>query len=58
MTDELVEIATKIQQNRYPDADVIFLAGFVIRSESIATSDLDLVVIFQQLAPTQWRKKT
>ena len=55
MTDELIAIATKIQQDRYPDADVIFLAGSVIRGEGTATSDLDLVVVFQQL-PAAYRE--
>ncbi|MEM8613181.1 MAG: nucleotidyltransferase domain-containing protein, partial [Cyanobacteria bacterium P01_H01_bin.105] len=49
MRDEPIAIATKIQQDRYPNADVIFLAGSVIRGEGTATSDLDLVVIFQQI---------
>ncbi|EKU99431.1 hypothetical protein Lepto7375DRAFT_1473 [Leptolyngbya sp. PCC 7375] len=55
MRDELIAIATKIQQDRYPDADVIFLAGSVIRGEGAATSDLDLVVVFQQL-PAAYRE--
>ena len=55
MRDEPIAIATKIQQDRYPNADVIFLAGSVIRGENTATSDLDLVVIFQQI-PAAYRE--
>ena len=55
MRDELIEIATKIHQEHYSDADVIFLAGSVIRGEGTITSDLDLVVIFQQL-PAAYRE--
>ncbi|MEM9804851.1 MAG: nucleotidyltransferase domain-containing protein [Cyanobacteria bacterium P01_D01_bin.56] len=55
MRDELIAIATKIQQDHYPNADVIFLAGSVIRGEGTATSDLDLVVVFQQL-PAAYRE--
>ena len=50
MRDEPVEVTAKIQQERYPNANVIFLAGSVIRGEGTATSDLDLVVVFQQLS--------
>ena len=50
MRDEPIAIATKIQQDHYPNADVIFLVGSVIRGEDTATSDLDLVVIFQKLS--------
>ena len=55
MRDEPIVIATKIQQNRYPNSDIIFLAGSVIRGEGTATSDLDLVVVFQQL-PAAYRE--
>ncbi|ESA37298.1 nucleotidyltransferase [Leptolyngbya sp. Heron Island J] len=55
MRDELIAIATKIQQAHYPNSDVIFLAGSVIRGEGTATSDLDLIVVFQQL-PAAYRE--
>ena len=55
MRDKPTAIATKIQQAHYPNSDVIFLAGSVIRGEDTATSDLDLVVVFQQL-PAAYRE--
>ncbi|MEM1256551.1 MAG: nucleotidyltransferase domain-containing protein [Cyanobacteria bacterium P01_H01_bin.21] len=55
MRDTPTAIATKIQQAHYPNSDVIFLAGSVIRGEGTATSDLDLVVVFQQL-PAAYRE--
>ncbi|MDV3348989.1 nucleotidyltransferase domain-containing protein [Leptothoe sp. LEGE 181152] len=55
MTDELIEIAINLQKQHYPDAEIIFLAGSIIRGEATATSDLDLVVVFQQL-PAAYRE--
>lgn len=34
---------------RFPEAELAFLAGSVVRGEATATSDLDLVVVFSQL---------
>ena len=55
MRDKPAAIATKIQKDRYPNSDIIFLAGSVARGEGTATSDLDLVVVFQQL-PAAYRE--
>ena len=49
MHDELIAAASTIRKERYPDADVVLLAGSLIRGEGTATSDLDLVVLFDQL---------
>jgi len=39
------EAATRLREERYPDADVLLLAGSVVRGEATASSDLDVVVI-------------
>ncbi len=40
---------------QYPDAKVIFLAGSIVRGEDMRNSDLDLVVVFENL-PNAWRE--
>lgn len=49
MIDELTAAARMIHGQRYPGANVIFLAGSLVRGEGTSTSDLDLVVIFERL---------
>lgn len=44
-----IEIAGELFVNRYPGAEVIFVAGSVCRNEATATSDIDLVIIFPNL---------
>jgi len=41
--------ARSIQERRYADAAVVFLAGSVIRGENTRCSDLDLVVVYEQV---------
>ena len=53
--DKLRNLVTKLHQERYPRADVIFLAGSVVRGESTTTSDLDIVVVFKSL-PNAYRE--
>jgi hypothetical protein len=52
---DLIKITNQILDERYPDADVIFLSGSLLRGEGTPYSDLDLVVIFEQL-PHAWRE--
>jgi hypothetical protein len=52
---DLIKITRQILDDRYPDADVIFLAGSLLRGEGTPYSDLDLVVIFEKL-PHAWRE--
>ena len=47
--DELKSLITRLRSEKYPDADVIFLAGSVIRGEGTRTSDLDVVVAYNSL---------
>lgn len=47
-TDPVVT-ASQVAARRYADAAVVFLAGSVMRGEGTDTSDLDLVVIYEQL---------
>lgn len=47
--DELKSLITRLHRERYPDADVIFLAGSVVRGEGTKTSDLDIVVAYESL---------
>jgi len=53
--EDLIKITRQILDDRYPGADVIFLAGSLLRGEGTPYSDLDLVVIFEQL-PHAWRE--
>src|SRR5262245_20847658 len=53
--EDLIKITKQILDDRYPDADVIFLAGSLLRGEGTPYSDLDLIVIFEQL-PHEWRE--
>ena len=55
MRDELITVAKAIHDQRYADAEVIFLAGSLIRGEGTPTSDLDLVIVFSQL-PNAYRE--
>jgi hypothetical protein len=52
---DLIEITKQILDDKYPDADVIFLAGSLLRGESAPYSDLDMVVIFERV-PRSWRE--
>lgn len=47
--------ALEIVNNKYPDAEVVFLAGSVVRGEQTLFSDLDLVVVFKELEYA-WRE--
>ena len=42
-------MAEKTLAERYPEAELAFLAGSVVRGDATATSDLDLVVVFRRL---------
>ncbi len=55
LRSRLTKVAKEILKSRYPDAIVIFLAGSIVRGEGTRYSDLDLVVIFDQL-PTAYRE--
>lgn len=52
--DELKRLITRLHQEKYPDADVIFLAGSVVRGEGTKASDLDIVVVYESL-PNAYR---
>lgn len=47
--NEQLALAKEIQQQRYPDALVVFFAGSFVRGEATAYSDVDLVVIYEKL---------
>jgi hypothetical protein len=55
MIDELIAATKAIHSRRYADAEVIFLAGSLIRGDGTSTSDLDLVVVFKAL-PNAYRE--
>ena len=46
---QLTKIIEHLHQEKYPDAEVIFLAGSVMRGEGTSTSDLDIVVVYNKL---------
>lgn len=52
--DELKDLITRLHREKYPDANVIFLAGSVVRGEGTHTSDLDIVVLYESL-PNAYR---
>ena len=45
----ITKLIENLQQEKYPEAKVIFLAGSVMRGEATSTSDLDLVVVYSKL---------
>lgn len=47
--DQIIKAAERIYRERFPHARVIFLAGSLVRNEGTSTSDLDLVVVFDEL---------
>ena len=53
--NELEAIVEAVMQEKYPEADVVFLAGSVVRGEATKTSDLDLVVMYKKL-PNAFRE--
>ncbi len=48
--DELKSLITRLHAEKYPAADVIFLAGSVVRGEGTKTSDLDIVVLYESMS--------
>lgn len=53
--ENLVQITKKILQTKYPKAEFAFLAGSIVRGEGTDFSDLDIVVIYQDL-PNAFRE--
>jgi hypothetical protein len=49
------QVTQQVFDSRYPSASVIFLAGSIVRGEGTPFSDLDLVVVFDQL-PAAYRE--
>jgi hypothetical protein len=49
------QTANTIRSERYPDAIAVFAAGSIVRGEGTASSDLDLVVVFETL-PRAYRE--
>jgi hypothetical protein len=55
LLDQLTKVANKILERKYPNARVIFLAGSIVRGEGTPSSDLDLVVVFDEI-PAAYRE--
>jgi predicted nucleotidyltransferase len=55
LRSNLVKVAKEIFESKYADARVLFLAGSIVRGEGTSHSDLDLVVIFDEL-PNAYRE--
>jgi predicted nucleotidyltransferase len=53
--DKLIKITSEILRTKYPTAEFAFLAGSIVRGEGTAFSDLDIVVIYEQL-PNAFRE--
>ena len=49
MRKELIAAAEEIRAAKYAEAEIVFLAGSLVRGEGTATSDLDLVVMYRSL---------
>lgn len=56
MTEALRLLANRLLRELFPEAQVAFLAGSVVRGEGTATSDLDLVVVALHDDETPYRK--
>ncbi|HXH70669.1 MAG TPA: nucleotidyltransferase domain-containing protein [Pyrinomonadaceae bacterium] len=48
--DGLIEITNEILRTKYPSAEFAFLAGSIVRGEATTFSDLDIVIIYKDLA--------
>ena len=55
LMEDLIRITRQIFDGKYPTANVILLAGSLLRGEGTPYSDLDLIDIFDQL-PNAWRE--
>ena len=55
LLDEIIDITNRIRLRKYPAAKVIFLAGSIVRGEATPFSDLDLVVVYENL-PAAFRE--
>lgn len=55
MLNQPAQVTQQVFDSRYPGAGVIFLAGSIVRGEGTPFSDLDLVVVFDQL-PAAYRE--
>jgi Nucleotidyltransferase domain len=55
LIDRLVKITEELKANRFPEAQIIFLAGSIVRGEGTPSSDLDLVILYHQL-PNAYRE--
>lgn len=53
--EELIEITEDLLRSKYPSARLTFLAGSIVRGEGTRFSDLDIVVIFDEL-PNAYRE--
>jgi hypothetical protein len=53
--NDAVQLAARVLQARYPEAQAGFAAGSFVRGGATAASDLDLVVLFAAL-PNAWRE--
>jgi len=54
-SDDALQLAERVLAERYPAAAAGFAAGSFVRGGATATSDLDLIVLFNQL-PNAWRE--
>jgi predicted nucleotidyltransferase len=54
LINELIKITNELKSAKFPDAQVIFLAGSYVRGEGTPASDLDLVVLYNNL-PNAYR---
>ncbi|HEX4824188.1 MAG TPA: nucleotidyltransferase domain-containing protein [Candidatus Polarisedimenticolaceae bacterium] len=55
MDEGIEKLVDEIRLKQYPDADVVFAAGSIVRGEGTAFSDLDLVVVYPQV-PQAYRE--
>ena len=53
--EEIQQIACRLFADKFGDANVLLLAGSVIKGESTANSDIDIVVLFEHL-PAAYRE--
>src|ERR1700681_3039967 len=49
MVAGLIETTERIRREQFPGAEVVLLAGSIVRGESTPYSDLDLVVLYEEI---------
>lgn len=47
---QTLQLVARLYQERFPEAAAVFLAGSIVRGQATISSDVDVVVVYEQLA--------